>query len=293
MFPVNPPKRKTSIIVAIPASTTADVPHLREKTFKTGFIGRVLAIFRVEEVLIYKDKDNNEDVRYNQELKLIGEILSYMATPQYLRKRVFKVSPNLLYAGILPPLRTPDHPLKKGLDKVLNGEVRKGLVIKSFRENSIIDVGLDKPVEVEGKFKLGTILNVKLFKVNGKVKGKVISLEEVKAYWGFKVKALNKTLDEVVKSEKFDLKIATSRYGEQLSSIVNIIVDRWIKSKRVLLAFGSPTEGLREIVERRGFKLEELFDFTVNTIPNQGVETVRVEEALASTLALFNYLVND
>ncbi|MCX8176292.1 MAG: hypothetical protein N3E48_03560 [Candidatus Bathyarchaeota archaeon] len=291
MFPVNPPKRKTSIIVAIPASTTMDVPHLREKTLKIGFIGRVLAIFRVEEVLVYEDKEDNGDIKYNQ--KLIGEILSYMTTPQYLRKMVFKVSPNLMYAGILPPLRTPDHPLKKRLDEVLNGEVRKGLIVKSFRENSLIDVGLDKPVEVEGKFKPGAVLNVKLSKVNGKVKGEVIPLEEIKAYWGFKVKTLSKTLDEIVKSEKFDLKIATSKYGEQLSFIVNTIVDRWVKSKRVLLAFGSPTEGLREIVGRRGFKLEELFDFTVNTIPNQGVETVRVEEALASTLALFNYLIND
>ena len=291
MFPLNPPKRKTSIAVAIPASTTADIPHLREKTLKIGFIGRALAIFRVEEILIYEDKDKNENTKYNQ--KLIGEILNYMATPQYLRKSVFKISPNLRYAGILPPLRTPNHPLKKSLSSVLNGEIRKGLVVKSFRENSLIDIGLDKPIQVRGKFKPGTVLNVKLSKVDGKVRGEAIPPDEIQVYWGFKVKIPSKTLDEIIESEKFDLKIATSRYGEQLSSIANIIVNRWIKSKKVLLAFGSPVEGLREIVKRRGFKLEELFDFTVNTISNQGVETVRVEEALISTLAVFNYLIND
>ena len=291
MFPLNPPKRKTSIVVAIPASTTADIPHLREKTLKIGFIGRALAIFRVEEILIYEDKDKNENTKYNQ--KLIGEILNYMATPQYLRKSVFKISPNLRYAGILPPLRTPNHPLKKSLSSVLNGEIRKGLVVKSFRENSLIDIGLDKPIQVRGKFKPGTVLNVKLSKVDDKVRGEVIPSDEIQVYWGFKVKIPSKTLDEIIESEKFDLKIATSRYGEQLSSIANIIVNRWIKSKKVLLAFGSPVEGLREIVKRRGFKLEELFDFTVNTISNQGVETVRVEEALISTLAVFNYLIND
>ncbi|RLI19752.1 RNA-binding protein [Candidatus Bathyarchaeota archaeon] len=291
MFPLNPPKRKTSIVVAIPASTTADIPHLREKTLKIGFIGRALAIFRVEEILIYEDKDKDENIKYNQ--KLIGEILNYMATPQYLRKSVFKISPNLRYAGILPPLRTPNHPLKKSLSSVLNGEIRKGLVVKSFRENSLIDIGLDKPIQVRGKFKPGTVLNVKLFKVDDKVRGEVIPPDEIQVYWGFKVKVPSKTLDEIIGSEKFDLKIATSRYGEQLSSIANMIVNRWIKSKKVLLAFGSPVEGLREIVKRRGFKLEELFDFTVNTISNQGVETVRVEEALISTLAVFNYLIND
>jgi len=291
MFPLSPPKRKTSIVVAIPASTTADIPHLREKTLKIGFIGRALAIFRVEEILIYEDKDKNENTKYNQ--KLIGEILNYMATPQYLRKSVFKISPNLRYAGILPPLRTPNHPLKKSLSSVLNGEIRKGLVVKSFRENSLIDIGLDKPIQVRGKFKPGTVLNVKLSKVDDKVRGEVIPSDEIQVYWGFKVKIPSKTLDEIIESEKFDLKIATSRYGEQLSSIANIIVNRWIKSKKVLLAFGSPVEGLREIVKRRGFKLEELFDFTVNTISNQGVETVRVEEALISTLAVFNYLIND
>ena len=291
MFPLNPPKRKTSIVVAIPASTTADIPHLREKTLKIGFIGRALAIFRVEEILIYEDKDKDENIKYNQ--KLIGEILNYMATPQYLRKSVFKISPNLRYAGILPPLRTPNHPLKKSLSSVLNGEIRKGLVVKSFREDSLIDIGLDKPIQVRGKFKPGTVLNVKLSKVDDKVRGEVIPSDEIQVYWGFKVKIPSKTLDEIIESEKFDLKIATSRYGEQLSSIANIIVNRWIKSKKVLLAFGSPVEGLREIVKRRGFKLEELFDFTVNTISNQGVETVRVEEALISTLAVFNYLIND
>ena len=291
MFPLNPPKRKTSIVVAIPASTTADIPHLREKTLKIGFIGRALAIFRVEEILIYEDKDKDENIKYNQ--KLIGEILNYMATPQYLRKSVFKISPNLRYAGILPPLRTPNHPLKKSLSSVLNGEIRKGLVVKSFREDSLIDIGLDKPIQVRGKFKPGTVLNVKLFKVDDKVRGEVIPPDEIQVYWGFKVKVPSKTLDEIIGSEKFDLKIATSRYGEQLSSIANMIVNRWIKSKKVLLAFGSPVEGLREIVKRRGFKLEELFDFTVNTISNQGVETVRVEEALISTLAVFNYLIND
>ncbi|RLI01951.1 RNA-binding protein, partial [Candidatus Bathyarchaeota archaeon] len=215
MFPLNPPKRKTSIVVAIPASTTADIPHLREKTLKIGFIGRALAIFRVEEILIYEDKDKGENIKYNQ--KLIGEILNYMATPQYLRKSVFKISPNLRYAGILPPLRTPNHPLKKSLSSVLNGEIRKGLVVKSFREDSLIDIGLDKLIQVRGKFKPGTVLNVKLFKVDDKVRGEVIPPDEIQVYWGFKVKVPSKTLDEIIGSEKFDLKIATSRYGEQLS----------------------------------------------------------------------------
>jgi hypothetical protein len=36
--------------------------------------------------------------------------------------------------------------------------------------------------------------------------------------------------------------------------------------------------------------VESLFDFTVNTIPDQGSETVRTEEAMHATLAVLNLL---
>src|SRR3990170_2143760 len=101
---------KKRLAVAVPASVISDTPHQREKTSKIGCIGRAAAIFRVDEVIVYAD-----DTKANQrrDLDLIATLLSYMETPQFLRKRLFELKPELQFAGILPPLRTPHPPLNR------------------------------------------------------------------------------------------------------------------------------------------------------------------------------------
>src|SRR5512136_2341947 len=94
-------KRKLSI--AIPSSVVSDTPHLREKTSKIGLIGRATAIFRVDDIIIYHD---NPRINQRKDADLAAKLLSYMETPQYLRKKLFKLDPSLEYVGILPPLRT-------------------------------------------------------------------------------------------------------------------------------------------------------------------------------------------
>ncbi|RLI12938.1 hypothetical protein DRO35_01660, partial [Candidatus Bathyarchaeota archaeon] len=56
------------------------------------------------------------------------------------------------------------------------------------------------------------------------------------------------------------------------------------------VVFGSPTQGLQEIVKQENIRLEDVADFIINMIPNQGVETVRTEEAIYATLAVLNIL---
>ena len=96
------------VTIAVPVSIISDVPHLREKTLKIGLIGRAAAIFRVNEIIVYPD---NTKINQKRSRNLIATLLAYMETPQYLRKRLFKIKPDLKYAGILPPLRTPHHPI--------------------------------------------------------------------------------------------------------------------------------------------------------------------------------------
>jgi hypothetical protein len=282
-----PPKRKTSITVALPASTTADIPHLREKTFRLGFIGRVLAIFRVDKVLIYRDKPQNQD------FKIIKKVLEYMVTPQYLRKTVFKLTPELRYVGVLPPLRTPDHPTKRFSQQLFDGEIRKGLVLRSSRKGSFVDVGVEKPIFVEKEIETRKIVNLRIHRVDGEIKGEIVDLDEIPYYWGFQVEVSKQSLGEIAKRKEFNLKISTSKYGKPIENVVDRLKERWLNSKNVLVAFGSPTEGVREILARENLKPEDVFDFNLNTIKNQGTETVRVEEALEATLAIFNFLFKD
>jgi len=100
---------KKHLAIAVPASVIADTPHLREKTSKIGFIGRAAAIFQVNEIIVYADDPKTSQ---NRDLALIATLLRYMETPQYLRKRLFELKPELKYAGILLSLRTPHHPLQ-------------------------------------------------------------------------------------------------------------------------------------------------------------------------------------
>ncbi|MEM3536199.1 MAG: putative RNA uridine N3 methyltransferase, partial [Candidatus Bathyarchaeia archaeon] len=97
------------IAIAIPASIVSDTPHLREKTSKISLIGRTAAIFRVDEIIVYRD---NSKIDQTPEMELIATLLAYLETPQYLRKRLFRLRPELRFAGVLAPLRTPHHPLK-------------------------------------------------------------------------------------------------------------------------------------------------------------------------------------
>ncbi len=78
------------LAVAIPAPVVSDTPHLREKTSKIGLIGRAAAIFRVDEIVVYVD---NPKVNQRADVDLIATLLEYMETPQYLRKRLFKIEP--------------------------------------------------------------------------------------------------------------------------------------------------------------------------------------------------------
>src|SRR2546426_6247159 len=141
------PGRLQRVSVALPASFTKDVPHLREKTSRVGLIARSLAIFRVDEVVIYNDETGRSSER---EGTLFEKLLGYQETPQYLRKALFKQDPDLQFSGILPPLRMPSHP---SIGEARVGEIRDGLLLESGNP-SILDAGLRSAVEVPSNLKL-------------------------------------------------------------------------------------------------------------------------------------------
>jgi predicted SPOUT superfamily RNA methylase MTH1 len=277
------PEKKISI--AIPASVVSDTPHLREKTTKIGFIGRAAAIFKVDEIIIYPD---NAKVNQKNEISLIATLLSYMETPQYLRKRLFKLKPELRYAGILPPLRTPHHPLNRRIKNLKVGEYREGVTLSKTQDGTLIDIGVEQPaLMVNKQLPMQKRITVKIVKVEKWVKVELANRNEIPEYWGYTVTVEPKSFGTLVK-RGFDLTIATSKYGAPLADVAEKISERWKKAEKILLAFGAPTKGLYEIVKNEGFNLNDTVDFVVNTIPMQGTETVRTEEALIASLAVFN-----
>jgi predicted SPOUT superfamily RNA methylase MTH1 len=276
--------KKLSIV--IPASVISDTPHLREKTAKIGIIARSAAIFRVDEIIVYPD---NLKADQRRDLAFIELILNYLETPQYLRKALFKLDPDLQYAGILPPLRTPHHPVSGKTKHLKVGEYREGLILSERKDGLSIDIGVQQPALIRQKqFSVGERITVQVVKVGAPVEVQPVDRSEVPLYWGYTVRVEKRTFGQLMSAGEFDLRIATARIGDPFMALVDGIAERWTESGSVLLAFGAPSRGLHEIAADEHLKLEDIADFIVNTIPNQGTATVRAEEALLASLALFN-----
>ncbi len=278
-----PPRRSQIVSVALPASLTLDIPHLREKTARLGFVSRALATFRVEEAIIYRDRVGAE---IDREARLIEKMLSYIETPQYLRRLVFKIDPDLQYAGTLPPLRTPSHPDKQSPSA---GLLREGVVVQSGT-TSMVEAGFHNLVRVKSNLPISDRITIRLTRISPELEGEIAEPSGLTIYWGFRVARGNVSLSEIVRNRKFDLTISTSRKGTDVREITPELREKWVSSKRPLIVFGSPNDGVPEILARSGMNASDAMDFDLNTIPDQGVETVRTEEALWGSLAVLNVL---
>ncbi|MEM4251440.1 MAG: RNA methyltransferase [Candidatus Bathyarchaeia archaeon] len=280
-----PSKRRQHLTVAIPASLTEDTPHLREKTYKAGLIARACSIFRVEEIVIYSDKlEQNQ----HEDSEFIATILRYMDTPQYLRRSLFKLEPRLKYIGILPPLRSPHHQVTRIRRNVKPGNLRKGLVVETRGGRSLVDVGLEELASVQECLPRMSVVTVRLTKIGKRLEAAVLDDSEIRIYWGYNVTVTKLPLAESTRRIGFDLVIATSRYGRGIDEVLPELQSAWTRSKKTLVAFGSPAQGLEQILAQEGLDQDRYADFTVNMIPQQGVETIRTEEAVYACLSILN-----
>lgn len=272
------PKRSFMLDVLIPSSITKEVPHLREKTFRLGLIARFLAIFRVDRLVIY-----HEDEKDSANARFIKDVMDYLNTAPYLRKRLFPLKPTLRYAGLLPPLNIPIHPESTDM---LERHFRDALVVSSGRR-TLVDAGLGKPIKVRKKLKEDTRVIVEVLEKGSKFK--VISRHRSPVYPGFKTIIVeDKNLKDIATS--YDLRIATSRYGRPFHEVLGSLKERILSTKKVCIAFGSAKRGLYEIASLQGFKLEEAFDYVLNAVPYQGVRTIRTEEAIGISLSLISLI---
>jgi methyltransferase len=277
---------KKKLSIAIPASAIADTPHLREKTAKVGLIGRAAAIFRVNQIIVYPD---TKGVDQRRDLDFIALLLNYLETPQYLRKRLFKLEADLEFAGILPPLRTPHHPISGKTKHLKVGEYREGVVLSETKEGLIVEIGVQQPALLRQKgFVVGNRLTLQVVNIGKQIEVQAANREDVPQYWGYNVQVANRSFSQMVQTGGFDLRIATARIGDSFMDVASRIGEKWRSSQSVLVAFGAPSRGLHEIVQDEGLKLGEIVDFIVNTVPNQGTATVRMEEALLASLAILN-----
>ena len=326
---LEPPRESTgrsytvSIAVAGSVLDNAQSPPLR--SYLAGQIARAAAIFNVDEIIIFDDTGGKAGTACEQ----MARILQFLECPQYLRKYLFGLHPDLKYAGVISPLDIPHH-LRK--DEVLpyryafkkahlqgyehnNGskdllvcfchEFREGVVSnRPHKEGkgSYIYIGLEKDVRVDKVLPENTRVTVKLdnpdivLAKKGKLRGTLVSPNLPRTqdglYWGYSVRlasCLSEITSECPFRDGYDVIVGTSEKGTPVSEL------SFKKFKHMLVVFGG-VEGLEyafESDERTAVQdVKDLFHYYVNTCPSQGSRTIRTEEAILISLTAFGPIIS-
>ena len=271
---------KDELSIFIPNSFLSESKDLKIRTYKVGILGRALAIFQADNVVIYND-DNVKNEDGKNDGSFIAEVLGYMNTPQYLRKQAFPIKAELKHVGILPPLRTPHHPVNSQPDV---GDYRQGFTVKRNKKGTFVDIGMDKLAFCKEQLSVKKIFDFKITKI---AKKEVIVTPDKPddVYWGYNVISSNKSLKNSLKLIKPNLVIETTRYGDYIDSIFDELKHKVDECNSIAILFGGPYSSIQEDVSGQNWDLIKL-----NTIPDQGTETVRTEEAVVATLSLFNFM---
>jgi len=280
--------------VLVPASLTREAEDRREATRKIGYVARAAAVFRVDRLTVFPDPDGVEKWGSG----FVETVLRYAATPPYLRKEVWDRRDELEYAGVLPALRVRSW---TGSGSNESGSLRQGIVTTVGADGRVrVNCGLQHPVSLP----VPSDMDVR---ERERVSVRVSSREPVRAklvdepLGGFAVDRTD--LDAALARSDAGLAIAASRYGEELTVTK---LDQLVARLRdgdpadaqpasagfdgdLTVAFGAPKRGLPAILgvdaPERGETGDDRFDLWVNTVPDQGSEVVRTEEAVFATLA--------
>ena len=266
--------------ITIPDSSLSDEQTKRDKSIKIAQFARACSIFRVKRVYIYHDALSHFE---KDDPDLLKTILRYLDTPQYLRKMLFPMMHQLQYAGILHPIKAPHHRVLEDIRKVKAGHVRTGVIVK-VKGQLFVEVGLGSLVPFVGEPLEGKKVNVRFTSSYPNLKATQVTEQEILDYWGYEVKEVPSISKLLASVEKTAI-IITSRKGRYFRNIEAGLIERIKNVQSILVAFGAPKHGLHEILDKEGASIRP-YEYVVNMFPNQGTETVRLEEAVLGTLAI-------
>ena len=267
------------VCVSIPDTILEEQESLREKTAKLGQVARYCALFGVDAIRVFHDP------RGRGESSFIKRVLEFLETPQYLRRRLFPLSEDLRFAGLLPPLRIPSHKAKVPLGRINAGEFREGVVLA---DGFSVDVGLDVSVTLRKKETPQKRITLRISAAsNSRLEGTPVDRRDVTAYWGYTVEVSG--TGSLLADPAFPLKVATSRHGDPVARVARGLRKDLQGTGAVMLLFGSPSRGLFETI---GKDLRSKVSYVVNLFPEQNVVTARSEEAIISALYFVGLLAS-
>ncbi|MDD1754962.1 MAG: hypothetical protein LUQ63_05020 [Methanothrix sp.] len=265
--------------IVIPSSLTMESRDGRVNTLKVGLIARAAAVFRMNRIVIYRDPEFN-DTRF------ITMVLRYMDTPQYLRRMLIPRREELRHVGVLPPLRTPHHPINSKSESLKIGEFRVGAVVESVGSDGgvWVEIGIDRPIPLRtvGRYSVGQRLSVRIFSHNP-LAAEPVDQKEIPHYWGFETEVVD-SLEGYLASKDAASVLLTSIKGKAITPEILQQMGQLGQKRDLVVVFGSPARGVDAFLSCEAIGRYDM----INTIPHQGTETVRLEEAVFATLALLN-----
>jgi predicted SPOUT superfamily RNA methylase MTH1 len=271
--------------VLVPDSLTREAEDRREATRKLGYVARAATVFRVDRLTVYPDPGGQG----KWEDGFVETVLRYAATPPHLRKEMWGKRDELEYVGVLPPLRVRS---QTGSGSEGSGSLRQGIVTEVGADGRVrVNCGLQHPISLPvpdgldvGEGERVTVRVSSRRPVRAKLVDAPIS--------GFDV--VSADLDMALSRDDAGLTIASSRYGELATTRrLGELAQRRDTEGGMTVAFGAPERGLPSILDVdpdavRGDQQHDEstgFDLWLNTVPNQGSEVVRTEEAMFASLA--------
>jgi methyltransferase len=268
--------------IAIPDSSLSDEQTRRDKSIKIAQFARACSIFQVRRIYVYHDLLSQFE---RDDPDLMKTILRYLDTPQYLRKILYPRMQLLEYAGILHPIKSPHHKPPEDLRKVKAGDVRIGVICK-IKGQLFVEVGLGSIVPFIGQGFEGKKVTVKFTTPYPNLKAIEAMEEDIFEYWGYEVKEVQ-SLGKLLASTENVAVVITSKKGSYFKNVEVRLAEHVKNTKNILVVFGAPKHGVQDILAKEGSNTKS-YKFVINMFPNQGTETVRLEEALLGTLAILN-----
>src|SRR6056297_2107749 len=284
-----------TVSILVPSSLSREAEDKREATRKLGYVARAATVFRADRLLVYPDRDG-ETGRFDG--GFVETVLRYAATPPYLRTEVWGKRDELEFAGVLPPLRASP---QTGSESNGSGSLRRGIVTEVGPEGRVrVNCGLQHPISLNVPPKMavgeGERVTVRISS-RRPVRAKLVD----EPLPGLSIERTD--LSAALGREDAGVRIASSRYGEPLTvGRLETLAGR-VERDGLTVAFGSPERGLPDILGIEESRVGSTsagddeaadgvepsadpgFDLWLNTVPNQGSEVVRTEEAMFATLA--------
>ncbi|XP_057850257.1 uncharacterized protein LOC131060851 isoform X2 [Cryptomeria japonica] len=224
----------STISIAVAGSIIDNCQSLELATRLAGQIARAATIFRIDEVIVFDDKENTGvtsdvsiwDDEGESGALFLARILHHLETPQYLRRALIPKHNILRYVGLLPPLDAPHHarkhewvPYREGV--TLDRKPPAGV-------GTFVDVGLLKPVYIQQTIEPG--LRVTVAMGSNKSLGTDCVRQAVKhseprekkgLYWGYTVRYaynISNVFNESPYKSGYDYSIGTSEHGDIIRS---------------------------------------------------------------------------